>query len=161
VNQGIDSQVVAYSLSFEAVIVFAVTIPIGYVASRVQLRYLLIASHLVSICFILLMFVSTEGWHVFLANALFGVSATSQMIAQSVLWPDYFGKGNIGVIRGLTIPVTTALSFAGPPLAGTIFDFYGSYTPAWIMSIGLIIASGALFLVTPKPSTPLDTGLPV
>lgn len=154
VNQGIDPQIVAYSLSFEAVIVFAVAFPVGYAAARFQLRYLLTLSNLLTVGVLLLMFVTTEVWHVFLINALFGISATSQMIVMGVIWPDYFGKTNIGVIRGLTMPITTALSFAGPPMAGMVFDVYGSYEPAWWVAIFVIVVSVALFLVTPKPPLP-------
>ncbi|MEE8419563.1 MAG: MFS transporter, partial [Dehalococcoidales bacterium] len=118
VSRGISAQMVAYSLSFEAVVVFAIAFPVGWAAARFQLRYLLILSHVVSMSVILLMFIASEVWHVFLINALFGISATSQMIAMGVIWPDYFGKDNVGSIRGLTMPITTALSFSGPPLAG-------------------------------------------
>jgi len=154
VNAGIDAQIVAYSLSVEAVAVFVVAIPVGYAAARFQLRYILIVSQVVSVSVILLLFVSTEVWQVFLVNSLFGVTATSQMITMSVIWPDYFGKDNVGVIRGLTMPITTALSFGGPPLAGMIYDNYGSYEPAWWISIFVIVASAILFFITPKPKLP-------
>ncbi len=154
INRGIDPQIVAYSLSFEAIVVFAITFPVGYAAARFKLRYLLILSHLIRVSVILFMFVTTEAWHVFLANALFGISATSQMIVMSVMWPDYFGKANIGSIRGLTLPLITAFAFAGAPLAGMAYDIYGSYQPAWLLSIGLLVISAFLFLVTPKPTPP-------
>ncbi len=153
---GIDPQIVAYSLSFEAVVVFGTTFLIGYAAARFNLGYLLILSHLVRVSVILLMFVTTEVWHVFLANALFGISATSQMIVMSVMWPDYFGKANIGSIRGLTLPLITAFAFAGAPLTGIAYDVYGSYQPAWLVAIGLLIISAVLFLVTPKPTPPKE-----
>ncbi len=154
VNRGIDPQIIAYSLSFEAAIGLAVALPVGYAAARFQLRYLLILANLISVIVILLLFVATEVWHVFLINGLFGAFATGMMITMGVIWPDYFGKTNIGVIRGLTMPITTALSFAGPPLAGWFYDTYGSYEPAWWISIFVTVISIVLFLITPKPPIP-------
>jgi MFS family permease len=156
VSRGIDPQIVAYSLSFEAVIVLAIIMPIGYAAGRIRLRYLLIGSQLVRVIVILLMFVTTEAWQAFVANGLFGIAATSQMIIMSIIYPNYFGKANIGSIRGLALPVTTALSFAGAPFAGIIFDVYGTYELAWIVAISFAIISSVLFLFTPKPTPPVQ-----
>jgi MFS family permease len=156
VSQGIDPQIVAYSLSFEAVIVLAIIMPIGYAAGHFQLRYLLIGSQLVRVIVFLLMFVTTEAWQAFLVNGLFGVAATSQMIIMSIIYPDYFGKANIGSIRGLALPVTTALSFAGAPFAGIIYDIRGTYELAWIVAMSFAIISSVLFLLTPKPTPPIN-----
>ena len=154
VSRGIDPQIVAYSLSFEAVIVLAIIMPVGFLAGRFQLRYLLIGSQLVRVIVVLIMFVTTEAWQAFLANGLFGIAATSQMIVMSIIYPDYFGKANIGGIRGLALPITTALSFAGAPFAGIIYDTYGTYELAWLVAILFVVISSVLFLLTPKPSRP-------
>jgi MFS family permease len=155
VGQGIDSQIVAYSLSFEALIVLAIIMPVGFLAGRFQLRYLLIGSQLVRVIVVLIMFVTTEAWHAFLANGLFGIAATSQMIIMSIIYPEYFGKAKIGSIRGLALPITTALSFAGAPFAGMIYDTYGTYDLAWLVAISFAVISSLLFLLTPKPSPPV------
>ena len=156
VSRGIDPQIVAYSLSFEAMIVLAVIMPIGYAAGRFQLRYMLIGSQLVRVIVVLLMLVTTEAWQAFLTNGLFGVAATSQMIIMSIIYADYFGKANIGSIRGFALPVTTALSFAGAPFAGIIYDIYGKYELAWVVAISFAIISSVLFLSTPKPTPPIN-----
>ena len=77
------------------------------------------------------------------------------MIIMSIIYPNCFGKANIGSIRGLALPVTTALSFAGAPFAGIIFDIYGTYELAWIVAIACAIISSVLFLLTPKPTPPV------
>jgi predicted MFS family arabinose efflux permease len=155
VSRGIDPQIVAYSLSFEALVVLAVIVPVGYLATRYRLRYILIGSQLVRVIVVLVMFTATHAWQAFLANGLFGVAATSQMIIMSIIYPNYFGKANIGSIRGLALPVTTALSFAGAPFAGIVFDIYGTYELAWIVAIACAIIASILFLVTPKPASPV------
>ncbi|MEJ2740305.1 MAG: MFS transporter [Dehalococcoidia bacterium] len=154
VNRGIDPQIVAYSLSFEAVLVLITIMPVGWAAGRFQLRYLLILSQIVRVIVIFIMFATTEAWQAFIANGLFGISATSQMVVMSIMYPDYFGKANIGSIRGLALPVTAALSFAGAPFAGIIYDTYGTYELAWIVAISFAVISSVLFLLTPKPRPP-------
>ena len=159
INRGIDAQTVAYSLSFEALVVLSIVVPIGYLAGRFQARYILMMSQVVRVGVILIMFATTEVWHAFIANGLFGVAATSQAIVMSIVYPDYFGKANIGSIRGLAMPVMTALSFASAPFAGIIYDHFGAYDVAWDVAIALAILASLLFLITPKPRTPIHSGI--
>jgi len=70
---------------------------------------------------------------------------------QTVIWPTYFGRANIGAIRGLATPVSLVFSAAGATMTGFVFDATGSYNIAWsVAAAGLVI--GAIVLgLTPKP----------
>lgn len=154
VSRGIDPQIVAYTLSVEAVGNFAMTFPIGYAMARVQARYLMVFSLLASVGSFLVAMATTQVWHAFLATSLFGIGAVSRTILQNTMWPDYFGSRNVGSIRGLAMPLMMAFSFGGAPFAGMVRDATGSFLPAWWVAIGLLALSALLFLVTPKPTTP-------
>lgn len=151
VSKGISAQVVAYSLSLEAVVSFGVAFAVSWGVARVQPNYLLMVSATAMVGAFLVTIYTGVAWQVFVANSLFGVSAASQMVLTSIIWPNYFGARNIGAIRGISLPFTMAFSFAGPPIAGWVKDIYGSYIPSWWMAIGFLGLAAVLFLLTPKP----------
>jgi MFS family permease len=62
---------------------------------------------------------------------------------------EFFGRSNFGTIHGLVIGIMMVGSIAGPPLAGYVFDNWGSYQPIWFVFVGLAIA--ALFAVATTP----------
>ncbi len=156
VEQGISAQIVGYSLSVEALVAFAIVFPVGYALSRFQPRYLLVLSSMAMAGSYLTTMFTTKVWHVFVANSLFGMGAASRGVLMNTLWPNYFGSRNIGKIRGLSVPITMAFSFAGAPIAGMVKDNTGSYLPVWWVALFLIAASAALFLATPKPTPPAE-----
>lgn len=158
VSRGIAPQIVAYSLSFEALVNFIMTFPISYAIPRIQPRYLLVLSSLSTIGSFLTAMATTQVWHAFLATSFFGMGAVSRAILQNTLWPDYFGPRNVGSIRGLSMPLTMAFSFGGAPIAGMVKDATGSYDAAWWVAIALLVLSAALFLMTPKVAAPKKTG---
>ena len=60
---------------------------------------------------------------------------------------EYFGRFRFGTILGLSLGVTMIGQIVGPPVAGWVFDSYGSYQGAWFGFIGILIV-GAVGLVT-------------
>ena len=87
----------------------------------------------------------------FLTAVLAGAGVGSGMLLQAHMWPGYFGRLNIGSIRGAAFPLTLAFSGAGSLTTGIVFDATGSYAPAWIaVTIGLVVGA-ALLAITPKP----------
>ena len=72
------------------------------------------------------------------------------MVVLRMLWPDYFGRRNLGAIRGLTHPAQN-LAIAGGPLVGAlIFDVTGGYTLAFLTyAVGLLGAAVCIFFARP------------
>lgn len=154
VSRGIDSQIVAYAISFEGIVNIAVTLSIGYVVPKFQARHLMAFSVLFIIGALLTAMATTQAWQSFLAMAFWGIGMITQSIVQSIIWPDYFGPRNIGSIRGLAMPLTMAFSFGGAPFAGMVRDTTGSFVPAWWIAIGLLVLAALLFLITRKVLAP-------
>jgi hypothetical protein len=96
----------------------------------------------------------TATWHVFAATLMFGVMGASSAIAQNALWPAYFGGKHIGSIRGLSVPLILVFSGLGAPITGAIKDATGTYKPAWLVVMALLVGATALILITPKPDKP-------
>lgn len=93
-------------------------------------------------------------WLLVLFSIFFGIGWGGQVIMLSVLLSEYFGRNRFGTIFGVTFGIMQIGGMSGPPLAGWVFDNWGSYQGIWLAYIGLIIASVVIMAVTP-PATGL------
>ena len=121
---------------------------------RFQPRFLAMFGFASFMVALLLMMNVTVAWQMFLAGLLGGAGVGSGMLLNAQLWPAYFGRRNIGAIRGAALPLTLAFSGAGSAATGMIYDATGSYTPAWTTAIAFLVVGALLLAVTPKPSPP-------
>jgi MFS family permease len=78
---------------------------------------------------------------------LFGIGYGGPVPMLSALMREYFGRVRLGTILGLAMGVGWLGGIVGPPLAGWVFENFGSYQGAWFASAGLVIA-GMVSLVT-------------
>ena len=62
---------------------------------------------------------------------------------------DYFGRGSFGTILGLIMGAMMLGNMLGAPLAGWVFDAWGSYQGAWLGFSA--ITTTAVFLVLTIP----------
>ncbi len=62
---------------------------------------------------------------------------------------NIFGRAKYGSVFGLLMGISTAGSFLGPPLAGWVFDNYGSYQNVWLVLAGFAIVSMVLIWTMP------------
>lgn len=155
VNRGIDPLLVSYAISLEAAVGIGASFFFPYLMSHFPIRYLMAASCLGMAGFFLISIYTSSVWHVFLAQFVNGLSIQARLVFEGDVWPAYFGMENLGSIRGLVVPVSMAFSFLSPPLAGILYDVYGSYVPGWWISIIVLILSTVLLITTPEPSSPL------
>ena len=78
-----------------------------------------------------------------------GCSVTSRFS----LLREYFGRGKFGTILGFLAGIMMLGSISGSPLAGWIYDNWGTYKGAWLGFCGLTVAGAILLLTTPSPET--------
>jgi cyanate permease len=76
------------------------------------------------------------------------------MFLQNFLWADYFGRANLGSIRGLVNPMVLVIGGIGAPLAGYVRDATGSYDSIWWASVGLMLFGAVVVVLTPAPEKP-------
>ena len=84
---------------------------------------------------------------------LFGIGYGGGTVLRPSLVREFFGRINFGSVLGLTIGVGVLGSIAGPPLAGWVFDNWGSYQGIWLVYAGLAIVALISVLTTPPVST--------
>ena len=78
-----------------------------------------------------------------------GCSVTTRII----LLREYYGRGSFGTILGFTAGIMMVGSVTGAPLAGWVFDTWGSYQGAWLGFGAVTIVGMILALTTPSPSS--------
>ncbi|MFC1937975.1 MFS transporter [Chloroflexota bacterium] len=88
-----------------------------------------------------------------------GTNATTRI----TLLREYFGRERFGTILGFIMGITMLGHVSGAPLAGWVFDTWGSYQGAWLGSCALTIAALVIMATTPptgKTIQPVDQSRP-
>lgn len=89
---------------------------------------------------------------VLLAGAAVGLGLGGWVGLNQVIWPVYFGRGNIGAITGTVRPMITLSGATGPLYIAALAETTGSYT--WsilVMALSWCLCATVLFLVqTPR-----------
>jgi MFS family permease len=80
------------------------------------------------------------------AAIIFGLSMGAELDVVSYLTTRYFGMKHIGTLLGVVMSTTSAGLATGPLVAGIIFDRFDGYGPFMIITIGLMLVSGAALL---------------
>jgi MFS family permease len=98
-------------------------------------------------------YVGTAGtWLLILFVIFFGIGYGGPVPMSVALIRQYFGQANLGTILGISMGIVYAGGVASPPLAGWVYDTYGSYQGAWFALTGLSVAGMVGLLTTPAAS---------
>ena len=101
----------------------------------------------------LLMVLVDSGPLILLFPVFYAVGGGSVPLS-SLVWANYFGRGSLGTIRGVFLPVTQVLGAVSPVFAGYVFDTTGSYDGAFLV-FGLCFMVGAVvMLLAKRPRAP-------
>ncbi len=151
-DRGLDPTLVALATAFDAVCAGVATFAFGMLVRFVPVRVL----GAVGFCFLGTASVMTIYADflslMFTSMAVFGLGIGGMMFLQNYVWADYFGREYVGSIRGIVAPITLTLGGIGPPLAGYIRDWTGTYDPVWWAGVCLMFLAALVFLVTRAPS---------
>lgn len=83
---------------------------------------------------------------------LFGIGYGGNNTLRASMLREFFGRSNFGAIHGFTIGVMALGTIAGPPLAGHVYDNWGSYQVIWFVFAGLAVAALLAVVTTPRVS---------
>jgi MFS family permease len=125
----------------------------GILADRLAMNRLLSVGFaaLAAGAFVLPLTTSEAGMHLF--AALFGTGQGMALAVSSTMWVRYYGRPNLGKIRGAVWCATVAGSGCGPFILGLVDDYAGSFTPGlWCFAAMLLpLAPLALWATPPQP----------
>ena len=74
-------------------------------------------------------------------GVVFGLGTGGWTVAQVVLFANYFGRRHLGAIRGLSQLLSGPVAATGPILAGWVYDVRESYTLAFAVFLGALVAA--------------------
>ena len=151
VSRDFDPQLAAWGYSSYALTQAAGSAALAPFIDRFQPRFLAAGGFVSVILAFIVLMTADSIWQMFLAAVLGGTGVGVGMLMQAQMWPVYFGRRNIGAVRGAAVPVTLTFSGAGSSAAGMIFDATGTYAPAWGAAIGVLALGAVLLILTPKP----------
>jgi len=63
---------------------------------------------------------------------------------------EYFGRARFGTIHGFMVGIMMLGHIAGAPLAGWVYDNWGSYQGIWFVFAGLTFLASVIIATTPK-----------
>ena len=126
----------------------------GFMANKFSLRYMVAAAQLPLAATALAMLAISAPWHSFIYGALLGLTLGFMMNSMMAIWPQYYGRANLGSIRGITQFAIMAASAAGPLPLAVALDTTGSFTGGLVAFTLLPLLCGVAALVAVPPRAP-------
>ncbi|XP_074040298.1 monocarboxylate transporter 1 [Leptinotarsa decemlineata] len=83
-------------------------------------------------------------------SAVFGFTAGAYVGLTSVILVDLLGLERLTNAFGLLLLFQGIASLVGPPIAGALFDYTGSYKPAFLLGGAAIFLSGVILFAIPS-----------
>jgi MFS family permease len=151
-DRGIDPTLVAYATAVDAAAASLSLFALGFIADRFDVRYLGAAGFLFVAAGIYLTLQAEAAPMMFASTALFGLGIGGNLLLQNYIWAEYYGRRNLGAIRGVVQPITLVFGGIGPPLAGYVRDVTGTYDAVWWAGLGLILIGAVTLVTTPRPN---------
>ena len=153
-DKGYSTAVATTLLTVFSILIVATKMMWGILGERIQVRYLLAASYIVAAATMLVMVLVDGGPLIMLFPVLYAVGGGAMAPLSGLMWANYFGRGSLGAIRGVFLPVTQVLGAISPVFAGYVFDTTGSYDAAFLV-FGICFAVGAVvILLAKRPGAP-------
>ena len=150
IGRGFDARLVSVVFTIDAIGFSVMILASGFLLDRFTPRFIPAAAFAAIMCSLYLMLVATNTLHMLASVILFGCSSGTILVAQTYMWADYYGRGFLGSIRGITLPFYLAAMAVGAPLTGYIYDRTGAYEIAWKFFI-VIYFIGFICMLAAKP----------
>ena len=154
ISQGVDPRFAAMSASAFALAQMPASLFWAALARRMPIRYLMMGAAFV----VALAAAGTvvSDWLlpelISAAGVGFGVGGLHLLIR--LVWADYYGRQNLGTIRGLTMSVQVGGQALGPVIAGFMFDYSGNYRIPFAFFAVAVFLAGILALAAKPPPAP-------
>lgn len=123
----------------------------GFLSERIQVRYCVAASFLVSAGGLVLLIIAQDSGAVILYAIAYGVGAGGSAPLNAIILANYFGRTFMGTIQGVVMPLRLIATAGGPLFAGYIFDITGSYDTAFTIFAATYLLGGLMIWVARRP----------
>ncbi len=150
-GNGLSPMTVAGAIGLYGFIWTGSTLVWGFLVERVPARIVFsIASLGVAACCVGALLVR-EPWMLLIYVAVYGVIGGARDALDATVWADYFGRGAVGAIRGLSRPLVIGSGALGGMVGGLGYDLTGNYTVA-MLALAAVALAGAVLALLAVPS---------
>ena len=150
-DRGLDPTLISFATAFDAVCAGVATFTFGMLVRYIPARILGAMGFTMLAAASVMTVYANNIQMMFISMAVFGLGIGGMMFLQNFIWADYFGRESVGSIRGLVNPINLIVGGLGPPAAGYVRDYTGTYDPAWWVGVGLMVTAAVLTLFTTAP----------
>ncbi len=154
VENGISATTVSFAASAEGAISAVPALGLGIVVTRFGLPNVGTVSYLIFALGIAFIIVASNPLMAFVATMTWGVGISMVAMLQNTYYPVFFGRRNIGAIRGASLSVAMIAGASAGPLTGFIGDRTGGFELVWWPVVGAVALSGFLMGSTRPPVEP-------
>jgi MFS family permease len=117
---------------------------IGGISDIIGRRALAVGCALLQVGALFLLVWSGDLWMFYLFAVVFGFSWGGLGILITAIITDIFGMHSIGAIMGGTLVGWSIGAAVGPATGGFIYDVTGSYSPAFLSTVAIMLAASLL-----------------
>lgn len=152
---GLSSGQTALATSLDPLSVTVTALLVGFIAERVQTRYIgLVGGLIVAASMLWMVFPADSVWFMVAYSVTWGIGMGFNITVSNIVWPNYFGRRYLGTIRGLIFPVSVGASAVSAPIFAVLLDASGNASWVWWVSIAGFIIYAALLAVSKPPKLP-------
>jgi len=146
VEQGISTGTAAAVVSMFAVGLTIGGITWGMLADHVSVRGLITLQYALATGLMLALLNADTPFEAFVISFASGSLVGGALSLPTLLFANYFGRGNLGAISGI-LQMTRGVSLgSGPVVAALIYDFTGGYAHAFI-TFGVLCATAFVMMM--------------
>ena len=152
-TKGLDAIVAASMFPVMAPMILVGNFFAGFLGDRYPNRYVMAGSQLLLVLPMLWTFYISEPWHALIYGALMGLAGGFFTNTSSVIWSNYYGRQQIGSIRGVVTTAIVGAAALGPLPFAFLFDLSGSYTLPILVLLTLPVVAAVTALAAVPPSS--------
>lgn len=131
----------------------------GYLADRVEPRYVWSTAMIMIGIGVLLLVRATSEVEIYIFAALVGAGQGASIICRSMLVGNYFGPKTFAAMLGMQAPIVTVVAAAAPYLAGLSHNLLHSYTLIFYVLASISFCGGVLVLFARPPRIVVPTAV--
>lgn len=149
-SKGLDAGVAASIFTVMAPTALVGTFLAGFLLDKYPNRYVLAVAQVLLVAPMLWSFYMAEAWQALVYGGMLGLSGGFFITTTYVIWPNYYGRSELGSIRGVATTAMVAFAALGPMPFAFLFDRYESYTMAmWLFMILPVLCMFAALAAIP------------
>ena len=157
--RGISKDLAMWMIAFQAGIGTMAAFGAGWLSDRIPAEKLMAAAMLLFATSITVLIAMPHWTFVFVFAILNGLHGSILRTAGTVVWVNYYGRENQGVIRGAAFSAMILAAAVGPLPLAISNDRFGSYAPALTAFLLVPVIAMALVISAKRPTRKLQPAM--